>query len=144
MKEIQFLDAEAEVRGRILEAAFWLRAQIKHFLDRFGLTQQQYHVLKIIENCERELPYTTKEISGKMIDRHADTSRVVDRLITKGLLNKKPCSHDGRLVRVSLAPKGSALLTMIQDQQQELDSITQKLDHNEKDMLLYILNKLVS
>jgi len=143
MKEIKFLNNEEEIRGRILEAAFWLRAQIKQFLDRFGLTQQQYQVLKIIESSERELPYTTKEISKQMIDRYADTSRVVDRLINKGLLNKKPCSHDGRLVRVWLAPKGTSLLQMIAEQQHELDSITQKLDHNEKDMLLYILQKLV-
>ncbi len=143
MKAIDFANTEEEIRGRMLETFFWLRAQIKAFLDRFGLTHQQYNVLKIVQSCNRELPYSTKEISKQMIDRHADTSRVVDRLINKGLLNKKPCTMDGRLVRVSLAPKGHTLLQMIADQQHELDSITQRLDHNEKDMLLYIFNKLI-
>ncbi len=78
-----------------------------------------------------------------MIDRHADTSRVVDRLIKKGMLMKKICSEDKRLVRVSLAPKATSLFTVLDSKVHELDAITQKLDHNEKDMLIYILAKLV-
>ena len=143
MKDLVFVNEDEEVRSRIIEAAFWLRGETKKFLDKFGLTQQQYRVLRIIQSNTRELPLTTKEISDQMIDRHADTSRVVDRLIKKGLLMKKICSDDKRLVRISLAPKATSLFTVLDSKVHELDAITQKLDHNEKDMLIYILAKLV-
>lgn len=86
---------------------------------------------------------TTKQISDKMIDPHADTSRVVDRLLRKQLVNKKSDPTDRRLIQVKISPKGKALLADIDQSQPEMDKITQNLSPEKITLLSDLLEELM-
>ena len=76
-----------------------IREKIKKTLKPFGITLQQYNVLRILRGAGE--PITTSVIRERLLDKMADTSRMVDRLFQKGLVNRAVCPSDKRLVDVS-------------------------------------------
>jgi DNA-binding MarR family transcriptional regulator len=110
---------------------------IDRFLAEFDLTNTQYNVLRIIRGAGR--PVSTSYIKERLLFQNADTSRMVSRLVSKGLAQKKPDEYDRRLVGVELSEKGQQLLEEI-----ELDNYTEKLPGLSEDecrLLNDLLNK---
>jgi len=78
-------------------------AMQKHYKE-FGVTVKQYNILRIVRGATG--PISTQSIRERMIDRMSDISRIVDRMIVKGLLTKCVREDDKRLVDISLTEKG--------------------------------------
>ncbi|MBL8000022.1 MAG: MarR family transcriptional regulator, partial [Candidatus Kapabacteria bacterium] len=78
----------------------------------------------------------------RMIDRAPDTSRIVDRMISKGLVEKKPCKNDKRRVDVVISKKGLALLEEIDRDQEALERYAHALTNKEARQLNDLLDKL--
>lgn len=53
----------------------------------------------------------------------SDTSRIVDRLIAKGLVKKLTCKNDRRLVDVIITDKGKKMLERLDEKQDEIDGV---------------------
>ena len=60
----------------------------KKFLQQENITMQQYNILRILGECEKAWQVLCKS-GERMLDRMSDTSRVVDRMILKALVEKK-------------------------------------------------------
>lgn len=128
------------LRDNICETEVWLRSTLKDFLAEFGITQQQLTILRILKIAENE-PMSTKEIQTKMIDKRSDTSRLVDRLIDKGLVRKRKDSKDGRLVQVFIKYEGLRLLAQVEDLLHLLDNQFGALTEDEAEQLNELLKK---
>jgi DNA-binding MarR family transcriptional regulator len=70
----------------IIYTANWLNERIGNFLMQEDITQQQYNILRILRGSE--VPLSTLQIRERMLDKMSDTSRIVDRLIVKCLVQK--------------------------------------------------------
>ena len=106
-KDIQqksFRNAHQKAAVNILFSASWLNEQIKVFLLEEDITPQQYNILRILRGSNK--PMSTLQIRERMLDKMSDTSRIVDRLLLKGLVEKKISCTDKRLVDVNIAKKG--------------------------------------
>jgi DNA-binding MarR family transcriptional regulator len=77
-----------------------------------------------------------------MLDKMSDTSRIVDRLIAKGLVKKAVSKTDRRLVDVVISEKGKKLLERMDRLQDDLDKITGNLTLKEAATLSRLLDKL--
>jgi DNA-binding MarR family transcriptional regulator len=77
-----------------------------------------------------------------MLDRMSDTSRIVDRMVKKGLVQKVICKTDKRLVDVTLSEKGKTLLEKLDEYQDEMDGILKNLSTEEAGMLNSLLDKI--
>ena len=73
----------------------WTTEQLKQIFDKEDLTMQQFNILRILRGSEK--PITTLQIRERMLDKMSDTSRIVDRLIIKGLA-KKAVNNSGSLL----------------------------------------------
>ena len=118
----------------------WLNEKLKTFFDRFGLTSQQFNILRILRGSGQ--PLSTLQIRQRMLDRMSDTSRIVDRLVKKGLAQKVICSTDKRLVDVTLTESGFELLKDLDQYEEEMDSMIKNLSEHEADTLNLLLDKL--
>jgi DNA-binding MarR family transcriptional regulator len=78
-------------------------------LQPFGLTPTQYNVLRILAGAG-EAGLSCTEISGRMLTRDPDMTRLLDRLERAGLATRAREGRDRRVVTVRLAPKGRRLL----------------------------------
>jgi DNA-binding MarR family transcriptional regulator len=77
-----------------------------------------------------------------MLDKMSDTSRIVDRLIKKGLTKKVVCKSDRRLVDVTITEKGLKLLEKLDEMQPDLDGIIQSISESEARELNNLLDKI--
>lgn len=138
---MDFANDYRELRYRLIRASYWIRHKVKKFLEPFGLTQQQFNVLRILREYYPQ-PLTTKDISYHMSDPYADTSRVVDRLLNKELVKKKSNKRDRRLVQVWITQAGMDLLAKIDQHQDDLDAITAQLSPEKITQLNELLKDL--
>jgi DNA-binding MarR family transcriptional regulator len=77
-----------------------------------------------------------------MIDKMSDTSRIVDRLLSKGLVKKVICKKDRRLVDVTITERGLRLLERLDKKQNEMDDILSNLSEKEASTLSSLLDKI--
>jgi DNA-binding MarR family transcriptional regulator len=124
----------------VLFTSNWVFERLKKFLEADDITPQQYNILRILQNSET--PLSTLKIREQMMDKMSDTSRIVERLLKKKLVNKQICSYDKRLVDVTISEKGSELLQQLDKKTDELDSIISSLDDDETYALIELLDKM--
>jgi len=77
-----------------------------------------------------------------MIDKMSDTSRIVDRLLSKSLVKKVICKKDRRLVDVTITDKGLKLLEKLDKKQDDMDAIFSNLTEKEASALSKLLDKI--
>jgi DNA-binding MarR family transcriptional regulator len=114
--------------------------KLKQFLESEDITHQQYNILRILNNSET--PLSTLKIREQMLDKMSDTSRIVERLLKKDLVNKQVCSADKRLVDVTISKKGALLIQQLDKKNDELDGIISKLSAEEIETLNLLLDKV--
>ncbi|HYY96786.1 MAG TPA: MarR family transcriptional regulator [Pyrinomonadaceae bacterium] len=86
----------------------------------FGITAQQYNVLRILRGAEPEgLPTLT--IAERMIERTPGITRMIDRLEAKGLVAREVRPHDRRRVYCRITKKGLSLLKQLDEPVEEFN-----------------------
>ena len=118
----------------------WLTEQSKKFFEKEDITPKQFNILRIL--CGAVKPLSTLQIRQRMLDKMSDTSRIVDRLVKKGLVKKVICKADRRLVDVSISESGSQLLEKLDQYSDEMEAIISNLSHEEAATLNGLLDKL--
>jgi DNA-binding MarR family transcriptional regulator len=119
---------------------FWILEQVKSIIENENITYQQYNILCILRNSI--IPLSTKELSKRMLDKMSDTSRLIDRLVLKGLAEKKMSMIDKRLVDISITQKGMEILETIDEHNEKIDKITENLSTEELQLLNRFLDNL--
>ena len=107
----------------------WSTEKVKKLFDSEGLTMQQFNILRILRGSE--VPLSTLQIRERMLDKMSDTSRIVDRLVLKGLAKKNTCKADKRLVDVTITEKGKKTLERTDKQENMLDNIFHSISEAE-------------
>src|SRR5690554_5870148 len=128
------------LRSNIWLTESWLRSSMKSFLSEFDVTIQQVNILRILREAGEAL--STKELANRMIDKNSDTSRLVDRMISKNLVRKRKDTTDRRLVQVSINYEGLKLLAQIDDELETVDERLFPLAEDELEQLNNLLEKL--
>lgn len=76
-----------------------------------GLSATQYNVLRILRGAAEAL--ACGEISRRMITRDPDITRLLDRLVKRGLVSRCRPTKDRRTVLVRITPEGLRLLARL-------------------------------
>lgn len=142
-KDIQqqvFRNEYQKATVNIIFSANWVQEKVKNFLDADNITPQQFNILRILRGSKK--PLSTLQIRERMLDKMSDTSRIVERLQKKGLVEKKTCHEDKRLVDIVISEKGLALLEKLDRRHVELDNVIQSLTTEEAKILNRLLDKL--
>lgn len=119
----------------------WVMEQVKNFCASEDITPQQFNILRILRGSFPE-PLSTLQIRERMLDKMSDTSRIVDRLVNKGLAKKNTCREDKRLVDILISDKGRKLLEKLDERQDEIDNILGNLTRKEAAQLSDLLDKV--
>ena len=119
----------------------WVMERTKEIFATEDITPQQFNILRILRGSHPQ-PLSTLQIRERMLDKMSDTSRIVDRLIAKGLVKKGTCKSDRRLVDVMITEKGRKMLERLDQREDELDNIIGNLTEKEAVVLSDLLDKL--
>lgn len=89
-----------------------LKALEEETFGRFGLTSQQYNLLRLLQ-AEHPDTLPTLKLAGRLVSRAPDITRMVDRLEKSGLVERDRPAENRREVRVGITPAGVDLLERI-------------------------------
>lgn len=120
----------------------WVTSRNSEALKPFGLTIQQFNVLRILRG-QHPNAITVNAIIERMLDKMSNASRLVDKLLAKDLVSRLICPNDRRAVDVRITEKGLALLSEIDSVMTGWESdITGRLTIEEAEMLSHLLDKM--
>lgn len=119
----------------------WMNVMVSKMMKEFGITPQQYNVLRILKG-QYPNPATVNLIGSRMLDKMSNASRIVDKLYAKQYVERKSCEKDRRAVDVVLTEKGIKLLDEATIRLYELfDEKSKALTTEETQQLNYLLDK---
>ncbi|HOP43904.1 MAG: MarR family transcriptional regulator [Flavobacteriales bacterium] len=107
-----FKSEQQKAMLNILFTANWLRNRQVEFFKPFGLSPQQYNILRILRGAKGERR-SMQQVKQRMIDRAPNATRLTDKLIAKGLVERERCEEDRRVVYLRIARNGLELLSRI-------------------------------
>ncbi|MCW3115665.1 MAG: MarR family transcriptional regulator [Segetibacter sp.] len=93
----------------ILYTGWWLKTLISQELKEFGLTHEQFNVLRILKGKHPET-MCVKDIGCRMIERNSNVPRIVDRLVAKKLVDRSTSEIDKRETVIVLTAGGMNIL----------------------------------
>ena len=95
----------------ILYTAWWLKTLMSKELKSFGLTHEQYNVLRILKGKSPE-EMCVKDIACRMIEKSSNVPRIIDRLVIKKLVRRSNDANDKRHTVMSLTEAGLNILDL--------------------------------
>src|SRR5262245_36191247 len=141
--QTKFRNEHQKATINLLYTYNWITERTKELFASEDVTPQQFNILRILRGSHPK-PLSTLQIRERMIDKMSDTSRIVDRLIAKGLVKKGICKDDRRLVDVMITDKGKKLLERLDSRQEEMDNILGNISKKEAVQLSELLDKIRS
>lgn len=143
-KDIQqttFKNVHQKAAINLIYTLSWIKDRTKTIFDSEDITGQQFNILRILRGSFPE-PLSTLQIRERMLEKMSDTSRIVDRLIAKGLVKKITCKKDRRLVDVIITDKGKKMLERLDSRQHEIDDVLGNLSVKDANLLSDLLDKI--
>ena len=93
----------------ILYTAWWLKTMTSKELKEFGLTHEQYNVLRILKGKYPE-QMCVRDIACRMIEKSSNVPRIIDRLELKKLVKRATSAVDKRETVITLTQGGITIL----------------------------------
>ncbi|HTJ52379.1 MAG TPA: MarR family transcriptional regulator [Cyclobacteriaceae bacterium] len=139
IKQSKFRNAQQKAIINLIYTTNWLSSKQQDFMKPYGITSQQFNILRILRG-QHPKSISGTEIKSRMLDRNSDVSRLLDRLAAKDLITKNICPQDKRAVDVSITNEGMKLLQTIDKSAEEMDSLLD-LTEEEATMFSNLLDK---
>ncbi len=104
IKQKKFRNEFHKLAVNIIYTHSWLEYNISKFFKKFNITSNQFNILRILRGQYPE-PVSINLLKERMLDIMSDASRLVDRLVAKGLVKRTTCVNDRRKVDVIITKK---------------------------------------
>ncbi|MEY3237347.1 MAG: hypothetical protein RI883_1448 [Bacteroidota bacterium] len=111
-------------------------------MNQYDLTMPQFNILRILRGAGEAINVNT--VKDRMIEKSPNTTRLMDKLIEKGLIERIRCDKDRRVVYVQISTSGLHLLTEIDKNSDINTMINAGLTDDEANILSNLLDKVRS
>jgi DNA-binding MarR family transcriptional regulator len=112
------------------------------FFKQYDISLQQFNVLRILKG-QKGKPANLATIQERMVHKNSNTTRLIDKLITKGLVQRSICPENRRKVEIIITQNGLNLIESINPKLDVLeDTIMEPLSTTEAETLNILLEKL--
>ena len=109
IKSTTFKTQKLKAGLNILYTAWWLKTRISGELKKFGLTHEQYNVLRILKGKHPD-QMCVRDIADRMIEKNSNVPRIIDRLELKKMVKRSNSSEDKRETVVTITAVGINIL----------------------------------
>jgi DNA-binding MarR family transcriptional regulator len=108
-------------------------------LKKFDLSLAQFNILRILKGARTKL--SIKVIRDRMLEKSPNTTRLIDKLINKGFVERARCKEDRRVVYVIITDQGLEMLEKVNIVIDDI-SLLINLSEEEAKQLNYLLDKM--
>ncbi|WP_034059098.1 MarR family winged helix-turn-helix transcriptional regulator [Lacinutrix jangbogonensis] len=133
-----FPSKKIKAKLNIIYTANWLNSKQNIFFKPFGISPQQYNILRILKGAAKPLKVQT--IKERMVERAPNATRLMDKLCAKTLIMRMPCPSDRRVVHIEITNQGLKLLEDISNTKRE--DLLLNLNEAEAEQLSDLLDKM--
>jgi DNA-binding MarR family transcriptional regulator len=105
IKQKQFINEYLKADINLYYTASRLLHDKNRLLKPFEISIQQFNILRILRGLQGR-PASLRYISERMIDQMSNASRLVEKLRSKGMVERISCPNDRRQVEVSITQAG--------------------------------------
>lgn len=126
---------------RLFQTAGWLQAEFDNCLRPFGLSAQRLRVLSFLAG-EAGGTATVGTVRDGMMDPNSNISRLLNKLMEKGLIDKLRQRHDQRVVSIEITPSGRDICAKAQRTLAAQDAVWSRLAPDEAETLANLLDRL--
>ncbi|MBT8395086.1 MAG: MarR family transcriptional regulator [Flavobacteriaceae bacterium] len=134
----KFANNRIKATLNILYTANWISNHQNDFFKPFGISPQQFNILRILNGAKKPLKVQT--IKERMVERSPNATRLMDKLCAKEFITREHCPSDRRVVHVDITAKGKKLLKDISKHLK--DDLLQNLTEVEAKELSDLLDKI--
>jgi DNA-binding MarR family transcriptional regulator len=110
----------------VIIAGGHMRGMINMLFEGEGLTQGQYNVMRILNGAYPN-GYPRGEIARRMLDRAPDLTRMLDRLVKRGLVERSRDAKDARQSIARITPKGRRFVA---SKQIDVNTVTRYMEQH--------------
>lgn len=122
----KFTSNKVKALINIIYTANWITSLQNDFFKPFGISPQQYNILRILRGAGE--PLKVQVIKERMLERSPNATRLMDKLWSKNLIDRLACPEDRRVVHIEITKGGLKLLEIIEKDFKEdlLENLTDK------------------
>ncbi|WP_156306905.1 MarR family winged helix-turn-helix transcriptional regulator [Sphingobacterium endophyticum] len=118
----------------------WLNVMLEKRAGAKQITLQQFNVLRVLRG-QYPNPVTNNLLKERLLTKTPDISRLVDRIVSKGLVSREKNSVDKRAVDLLITDKGLELLQEIENDMMLDDVLPANITEQDCLMLSELLDK---
>ena len=96
----------------LIKTGHWITDQVGIMLKKFDASEPQYNVLRILKG-QKGNPITVQDISSHMIQRSSNVTRIIDKLLEKGMVERKECAVNRRKMDITITEEGLVRLSKL-------------------------------
>lgn len=136
-----FVDEYHKMTINLLVTSSRLTHELEVRASKQNITLHQFNVLRILRGLYPESS-TNAHIKERMLEKMSDVSRIVNRLVSKGLVHRSKSECDGRAVALTITNKGLEVLQNLDEEMLLADLLQERLSSEECKHLNGLLDKL--
>lgn len=126
----------------IIFTGAWMGDHMNQLLKPFGISEQQYNILRILKG-QKGAALNLQDISSRMIHKMSNTTRLVEKLRLKEMVERHICEENRRKVLISITKKGLSHIEKVdQAVQKNNENIASKITKEEAAILANLLDKV--
>lgn len=122
----------------IIYTANWITSHQNEFFKSYGISPQQYNILRILRGADE--PLNVQTIKDRMLERSPNATRLMDKLCGKHYIERCPSEHDRRVVKIAITKEGKRFLESIPDNFNKV--LLNNLSEEEAEKLSNLLDKM--
>jgi len=122
IKSSGFKNEKEKLMVNIMYTAYRVKTNINQLLKDYGLTSEQYNVLRILKGKYPE-QMCVRDVAQRMIERSSNVPRIIDRLEVKKLVKRSQSGEDKRETVIILSQAGINILEMVTPALQKLNMV---------------------
>jgi DNA-binding MarR family transcriptional regulator len=128
----------------IMKSGYWYDRKVQEALKPFGISHEQYNVLRILEH-HHPRKFSLKEIQSRLMNKTANTTRLVEKLRIKGYVTSAYAETNRRTLQIDITKPGLTLMNQIHIPIMELgNQVSTVLSEKDAEKLARILRKFRS
>ena len=119
----------------------YINETIANALKPFGTSLQQFNVLRILRG-QKGKPANLSTLNARMVTKMSNTSRLVDKLLAKGHVERRVCPSNRRKIEITITEQGIGKLGEMDKAMKDAeDEILENLSQKELEQLNVLFNK---
>lgn len=141
IKQKKFRSPYQRLALNLIYTSNWIQYQQMDVFRKYDITSQQYNVLRILRG-QHPNPIKVSDVAERMLDKNSNTSRLIDKLLAKKLVDRKSCPNDRRAVDLVITEEGLSMLTTLDPVVEEWEDNMGAITPEEADQLSFLLDKM--